>query len=177
MNFTHIVLFQTCKDTKFVSNSQQVAHLCNRSAYCFRYAKIQNLSAIHNLENKVVGHISIVSDMQRYKICQQFTTGTDSDEYSSTLFQTYKDTKFVSNSQHDIKSAVTDRIVSDMQRYKICQQFTTTMHHRNRLVNCFRYAKIQNLSAIHNSLHSHLFPCCIVSDMQRYKICQQFTTI
>ena len=73
MNFTHIVLFQTCKDTKFESNSQQNTRVPSRELNCFRRAKIQNLRAIHNS-----------SEYAKYKVA---------------LFQTCKDTKFESNSQ------------------------------------------------------------------------------
>ena len=143
-------LFQICKDTKFVSNSQLFDCVCVVFVYCFRYAKIQNLSAIHNEEET---------------------------KYVKTqLFQICKDTKFVSNSQPLLHNTLPLKIVSDMQRYKICQQFTTPLTPRlqrcllfqickdtkfvsnsqlffnspNKIANCFRYAKIQNLSAIHN---------------------------
>ena len=92
---------------------------------CFRRAKIQNLSAIHNI--------------------------APTEDPTTQLFQICKDTKFVSNSQLD--AAVT-----------------------YNLFDCFRYAKIQNLSAIHNRRREHSGKQKIVSDMQRYKICQQFTT-
>ena len=100
---TNNLLFQTCKDTKFVSNSQHEEHILTRSTNCFRRAKIQNLSAIHN---------SVVYTFLK-----------------SLLFQTCKDTKFVSNSQ-----------------LPLCHQ--SILHH------CFRRAKIQNLSAIHNCRHA-----------------------
>ena len=144
-------MFQTCKDTKFVSNSQ-LRHLSrNLRTDCFRRAKIQNLSAIHNLLRVHCSFSQIVSDVQRYKICQQFTTISDSQLKAIELFQTCKDTKFVSNSQH----------------YRITVPPS---------VYCFRRAKIQNLSAIHNLGWYKCCNCPIVSDVQRYKICQQFTT-
>ncbi len=124
--------------------------LVSANAYCFRYAKIQNLSAIHNFD---LNHL-----------------------LPNRLFQICKDTKFVSNSQQSptTKKFIRDcfryakiqnlsaihntlprtsspqMIVSDMQRYKICQQFTTYGGNNKKFLNCFRYAKIQNLSAIHN---------------------------
>ena len=119
------LLFQICKDTKFVSNSQLLLPCSECSADCFRYAKIQNLSAIHNESAEI--------------------------QYRLELFQICKDTKFVSNSQ-----------LSSMSVYDN--------------MDCFRYAKIQNLSAIHNSMKRLDAVLQIVSDMQRYKICQQFTT-
>ena len=151
MNFTHIVLFQTCKDTKFVSNSQRTQTQPKSFRHCFRRAKIQNLSAIHNLPTKYPSVEDIVSDVQRYKICQQFTTSFNNTFCTTILFQTCKDTKFVSNSQLIIKN----------------------LPHQK---NCFRRAKIQNLSAIHNSFDYLDSKSFIVSDVQRYKICQQFTT-
>ena len=120
-------------------------------ANCFRRAKIQNLSAIHNKKDEQVILARIVSDVQRYKICQQFTTATKLDSYFETLIQTCKDTKFVSNSQPSSLDV-----------------------HRN--LYCFRRAKIQNLSAIHNTFRNTMVLAFIVSDVQRYKICQQFTT-
>ncbi len=120
-------LFQICKDTKFVSNSQRSCSCYHSSPNCFRYAKIQNLSAIHNRLSVRCGFFRIVSDMQRYKICQQFTTLLLLHLLLLLLFQICKDTKFVSNSQ---------RFGDDSQEWK----------------NCFRYAKIQNLSAIHNGI-------------------------
>ena len=121
------ILFQICKDTKFVSNSQLIRSIIFFTLHCFRYAKIQNLSAIHNLRQhtpfeillfqickdtkfvsnsqhnkRVDPYIYIVSDMQRYKICQQFTTLTAEFLNLNALFQICKDTKFVSNSQPDI---------------------------------------------------------------------------
>ena len=122
-----------------------------RSIYCFRRTKIQNLSAIHNLTTTATKIALIVSDVQRYKICQQFTTFKDLSLKVSVLFQTYKDTKFVSNSQH-------------------------LLHFQANSEYCFRRTKIQNLSAIHNSKIRLATEEEIVSDVQRYKICQQFTT-
>ena len=121
------------------------------ASYCFRYAKIQNLSAIHNQFCFQFYLTLIVSDMQRYKICQQFTTYLSHKFCCVVLFQICKDTKFVSNSQ----LPTTDLV---------------------RFLYCFRYAKIQNLSAIHNCFFELCDLSFIVSDMQRYKICQQFTT-
>ncbi len=118
-------LFQICKDTKFVSNSQPSIVLTSTPKYCFRYAKIQNLSAIHNDVKRNRLAVRIVSDMQRYKICQQFTTSLYIHLNFSKLFQICKDTKFVSNSQPSAYVAL-------------------------YVFYCFRYAKIQNLSAIHN---------------------------
>ncbi len=119
------LLFQICKDTKFVSNSQRNLRRLLRRGDCFRYAKIQNLSAIHNQHQKLYCCAPIVSDMQRYKICQQFTTVETDWKHWFELFQICKDTKFVSNSQPST-------IFGHVSTY------------------CFRYAKIQNLSAIHN---------------------------
>ena len=99
MLYIRLKLFQTCKDTKFVSNSQ--------------HPKTSNQLVL------------IVSDVQRYKICQQFTTATKIDIIFESLFQTCKDTKFVSNSQPIDTFILANKIVSDVQRYKICQQFTT----------------------------------------------------
>ena len=151
MNFKHIVLFQICKDTKFVSNSQPSSARVLTLVDCFRYAKIQNLSAIHNYIAGTVMILAIVSDMQRYKICQQFTTVRLLRSNIAILFQICKDTKFVSNSQPRLALAYCG-------------------------FHCFRYAKIQNLSAIHNEIAAAAMDKVIVSDMQRYKICQQFTT-
>ena len=145
-----LTLFQTCKDTKFVSNSQLLSDSTQNEKNCFRRAKIQNLSAIHNGFLFIQSYTVIVSDVQRYKICQQFTTTTEmlsaynycfrrakiqnlsaihnrvgNHQCRCILFQTCKDTKFVSNSQ---------------------RQFVFQIQH----LNCFRRAKIQNLSAIHN---------------------------
>ena len=125
MNFKHIVLFQTCKDTKFVSNSQQNYVALATFKNCFRRAKIQNLSAIHNKNYYMNKPEEIVSDVQRYKICQQFTTDAFGKYAPMILFQTCKDTKFVSNSQLKFSIYIFYYIVSDVQRYKICQQFTT----------------------------------------------------
>ena len=147
----HILLFQTYKDTKFVSNSQHHHLRFDTIAHCFRRTKIQNLSAIHNHSTSLMLKYIIVSDVQRYKICQQFTTHTRLWKRVCSLFQTYKDTKFVSNSQ---------RYLSALKAYEYC----------------FRRTKIQNLSAIHNFAHVVHICQIIVSDVQRYKICQQFTT-
>ena len=68
-----MVLFQTCKDTKFESNSQLVIAAHSFANACIRRAKIQNLSANHNV--------------------------TLQDGRTVKLFQTCKDTKFESNSQ------------------------------------------------------------------------------
>ena len=144
-------LFQTCKDTKFVSNSQRSIIITLMQGYCFRRAKIQNLSAIHNMVLRRLLKICIVSDVQRYKICQQFTTKNRAALYPLQLFQTCKDTKFVSNSQPYLPKSV-------------------------NVPHCFRRAKIQNLSAIHNDGSIYCVKPIIVSDVQRYKICQQFTT-
>ena len=223
------VLFQTCKDTKFESNSQLVNRSIEHSHDCFRRAKIQNLRAIHNWKETEKERIFIVSDVQRYKIWEQFTTQPDISQVSPTLFQTCKDTKFESNSQqsliyiypclncfrrakiqnlraiHNSRNSLIAfvAIVSDVQRYKIWEQFTTgflmivgykqlfqtckdTKFESNsqlsaaafyHIVNCFRRAKIQNLRAIHNPYEiEHIYPD-IVSDVQRYKIWEQFTTI
>ena len=196
-------LFQTCKDTKFVSNSQRRRRCFLHIINCFRRAKIQNLSAIHNSVPFENVRLDIVSDVQRYKICQQFTTAACVSAAALSLFQTCKDTKFVSNSQQiwnlfcrdfncfrrakiqnlsaihnsDWYNLNSYPIVSDVQRYKICQQFTTRSYAIVAASDCFRRAKIQNLSAIHNVIPQLPLIGCIVSDVQRYKICQQFTTL
>ncbi len=146
-------LFQTCKDTKFVSNSQHRSLVAIAVQHCFRRAKIQNLSAIHNARILSVSTVSIVSDVQRYKICQQFTTYFLSWSYFIKLFQTCKDTKFVSNSQ-------------------------LYLARRAREVDCFRRAKIQNLSAIHNRLclRLRLWLCCFnITDLIEIKCCHTNT--
>ncbi len=169
-------LFQICKDTKFVSNSQQVRQPPFVFSYCFRYAKIQNLSAIHN---KSAGQVRRHRNCFRYAKIQNLSAIHNyfrNMVSENLLFQICKDTKFVSNSQLHLSCRMEDLIVSDMQRYKICQQFTTGVNAvlaecrlfqickdtkfvsnsqpfiRTDVVRwyCFRYAKIQNLSAIHN---------------------------
>ena len=42
---------------------------------------------------------SVVSTIQRYKICKQFTTAAIAGATEATLFLLSKDTRFVSNSQ------------------------------------------------------------------------------
>ena len=151
ITFLNLLLFQTCKDTKFESNSQPKPITIKTQANCFRRAKIQNLRAIHNYLGRTYTNCFIVSDVQRYKIWEQFTTNNTSQSLVSILFQTCKDTKFESNSQH---------------RFKIV--FAAA--------DCFRRAKIQNLRAIHNTTQNWLKKNGIVSDVQRYKIWEQFTT-
>ena len=142
---------QTCKDTKFESNSQVIRIFITTNYYCFRRAKIQNLRAIHNYVANGNVYETIVSDVQRYKIWEQFTTKFVCPNLQPLLFQTCKDTKFESNSQ------LLPSVVAPMR-------------------NCFRRAKIQNLRAIHNIFDKRVRLVEIVSDVQRYKIWEQFTT-
>ena len=151
MNLSCLKLFQTCKDTKFESNSQHFISAQSATIYCFRRAKIQNLRAIHNLQSVADKTFQIVSDVQRYKIWEQFTTHAHIHHSEWKLFQTCKDTKFESNSQH-------------------AKIYTW------RGYDCFRRAKIQNLRAIHNCFVYFVSCLDIVSDVQRYKIWEQFTT-
>ena len=66
------------------------------------------------------GIIEVVSTIQRYKICKQFTTGGYIRLRLWALFLLSKDTRFVSNSQLDAKTNVD-------------------------IVCCFYYPKIQDL--------------------------------
>ena len=145
------LLFQTCKDTKFESNSQLSVPSWLNQSNCFRRAKIQNLRAIHNFIVILRLELDIVSDVQRYKIWEQFTTSPTGIRNTHILFQTCKDTKFESNSQPILFAIAAP-------------------------ANCFRRAKIQNLRAIHNAKNVGQAVFGIVSDVQRYKIWEQFTT-
>ena len=151
MNLSCLKLFQTCKDTKFESNSQHTHTYTTPNGNCFRRAKIQNLRAIHNMPKSTLGEATIVSDVQRYKIWEQFTTASSILSVVWILFQTCKDTKFESNSQLELNTSWALR-------------------------DCFRRAKIQNLRAIHNTWVDVTCKIYIVSDVQRYKIWEQFTT-
>ena len=172
-------------------------------SHCFRRAKIQNLSAIHNTRGRRSVSLYIVSDVQRYKICQQFTTKLFCFWNILILFQTCKDTKFVSNSQPRISSKISAlhcfrrakiqnlsaihnnymSVVLFGQLFQTCKdtKFVSNSQQKRRTSYscsyCFRRAKIQNLSAIHNRYKVRQLFWNIVSDVQRYKICQQFTTV
>ena len=115
------------KDTKIVSNSQ-LCRLLNLNAFCCLW-------------------------LQRYKNCQQFTTFRFFGKNWNQLFMItkiqklsaihnrlsparclrivvydYKDTKIVSNSQHKRRTKQIKKSCLWLQRYKNCQQFTTTYH-------------------------------------------------
>ena len=119
--------------------------------YCFRRAKIQNLSAIHNPPGIKLKTSTIVSDVQRYKICQQFTTWI-----AAWILE--------------------KKIVSDVQRYKICQQFTTRALFEITIWILFQTCKDTKFESNSQHFVAPLVLYCIVSDVQRYKIWEQFTT-
>ena len=138
--------------------------------------KIQKLSAIHN-----------VSPISRF---------------ANLVVYDYKDTKIVSNSQQFHCHSLGVIGCLWLQRYKNCQQFTTCIRLYMSMLLLFMITKIQKLSAIHNVkvIHAHEFSVVydykdtkIVSNsqqvsmtsifsnrclwLQRYKNCQQFTTM
>ena len=142
----------------------------------FVITKIQKLSAIHNLLLVFLTNHLVVCD--------------------------YKDTKIVSNSQLHFLTLCQSRCCLWLQRYKNCQQFTTNLCSLILNVELFVITKIQKLSAIHNSIAIYLISSLVVCDykdtkivsnsqllfiltkiflsclwLQRYKNCQQFTTI
>ena len=166
-----------CKDTKIESNSQPWCRCRRRSRYCFRRAKIQNLSAIHNQGADVLDVGLIVSDVQRYKICQQFTTQPKRLRLKHDCFRRTKIQNLSAIHNLPAIGIYLQFIVSDVQRYKICQQFTTRLISVAR--NDLLFQTYKDTKFVSNSQHIKNIPNKeeIVSDVQRYKICQQFTTL
>ena len=108
--------------------------------------------------------------LQRYKNCQQFTTSSYILNLRSQVVCDYKDTKIVSNSQLFLCFSLAVFGCLWLQRYKNCQQFTTSCATKGDLYLLFVITKIQKLSAIHNYEERKNLTKSVVCDYKDTKI-------
>ena len=105
------------------------------------------MKANHNLFQAIDEVSGVVSESQRYKFWKQITTGDDTTDDTTELYQKAKDINFESKSQLSISDSNSASVVSESQRYKFWKQITTRATRSKGLIWLYQKAKDINFES------------------------------